>query len=69
MAELFKETHDLDDEEYEQLMMSLQEYMREKRYAGNIMPLPYLDKFGRPQFLDLAYLYPCLLYTSDAADE
>ena len=68
MAALFKETHDLDDEEYEQLMMSLQEYMREKRYAGNIMPLPYLDKFGRPQFLDLAYLYPWGMFTEIASE-
>ena len=68
MAAMFKETHDLDDEEYEGLMMSLQEYMREKRYAGNIMPLPYLDKFGRPQFLDLAYLYPWGMFTEIASE-
>ena len=68
MAAMFKETHDLDDEEYEGLMMSLQEYMREKRYAGNIMPLPYLDKFNRPQFLDLAYLYPWGMFTEIASE-
>jgi hypothetical protein len=68
MAAMFKQTHDLDDEEYEGLMMSLQEYMREKRYAGNIMPLPYLDKFGRPQFLDLAYLYPWGMFTEIASE-
>ena len=58
MAALFKDTHDLDDEEYKALLMSLQEYLREKQHAGNIMPLPYLDKYGRAQFIDVAYLYP-----------
>jgi len=58
MAALFKSEHDLSDDEYEAMIESLQEYLREKKYAGNIMPLIYLDEHGRPQILDLAYLYP-----------
>ena len=68
MAALFKDNHDLDDEEYEALMYSLPEYLREKRYAGNIMPLPYLDENGRAQFLDLAYLYPWGMFTEIASE-
>ena len=58
MAALFKSEHDLSDDEYDAMIESLQEYLREKKYAGNIMPLIYLDEHGRPQILDLAYLYP-----------
>ena len=68
MAALFKSEHDLDDDEYYAMIESLQEYLREKKYAGNIMPLIYLDEHGRPQILDLAYLYPWGMFSEMASE-
>ena len=68
MAAFFKAEYELEEDEYEALMNTLPEYLREKRYAGNIMPIPYLDEHGRAQFLDLAYLYPWGMYTEIASE-
>jgi len=61
MKEWFKENHDIDEEQLEALKLGLSEYLKEKADGlgpAPVIPLPYLDKNGRVQFLDVSYLYP-----------
>jgi hypothetical protein len=61
MKEWFKNVNDVDDEDLESLTMGASEYLREKiKGLGPtpVIPLPYLDKNGRVQFLDVSYIYP-----------
>ena len=59
--ELFKEMHDLDEEKYKGLRVSMSDYLREKAEGAGpypVIPWPYLDENGRVQFIDVSYLYP-----------
>ena len=59
--ELFKEMHDLDEEKYKGLRVSMSDYLREKAEGVGpypVIPWPYLDANGRVQFIDVSYLYP-----------
>ena len=61
MKEWFKSENDVDEEDLESLTMGASEYLREKiKGLGPtpVVPLPYLDKNGRVQFLDVSYIYP-----------
>jgi hypothetical protein len=60
--EFFKETQDLDEEQYEGLKVSMSEYLREKAYTSvfpsGVVPWPFLDENGRVVFQDISYLFP-----------
>jgi hypothetical protein len=70
MIELFKNSHDLDEEEYEAIKLALAPWLREKalnpKFPGtnipllppNILPIPYLDRQKRWQIHDASYLMP-----------
>ena len=70
MIEMFKNSHDIDEEEYESILMALAPWLQEKalnpKIPGtsipllppNILPIPFLDKQGRWQIHDVSYLMP-----------
>ena len=62
MKEMFLNNLGLDDEEYEGLKESLNEYLRDKSKSGvmpaSVIPLPVKDEQDRIQFFDVSYLYP-----------
>ena len=70
MVQLFKNSHDLDEEQYEAAKLSLAKWLQEKainpKIPGtsipllppNILPIPWLDKQGRWQIHDASYLMP-----------
>ena len=62
MAELFKQKHDIDEDELDAMKMSLAEWLREKAINGilppNVIPLPALDDQGRWQIYDASYIMP-----------
>jgi len=70
MIEMFKNSHDIDEEEYESILLALAPWLQEKalnpKIPGtsipllppNILPMPYLDKQGRWQIHDVSYLMP-----------
>ena len=62
MAELFKQKHDIDEDELDAAKMALAEWLREKAINGilppNILPLPSLDDHGRWQIYDMSYVMP-----------
>ena len=63
LTQMFKDNHDLDDDDVEALKLALVPYLREKASAGNVIPLPWLDDNGKVQFFDLSYLFPWGMFT------
>jgi hypothetical protein len=61
-AELFKNNHDIDEEELDAMKQSLAEWLRQKAINGimppNVIPLPALDDQGRWQIWDASYVMP-----------
>ena len=62
MAQLFKNNHDIDEEELDAMKQSLAEWLRQKAINGfmppNVIPLPALDDQGRWQIWDASYVMP-----------
>jgi len=80
LAGMFKDNHDLDDEQYDALLETLPEYLREKaqitKIPGttipiipqNVVALPWLDDNGKIQFQDLSYLFPWGMFSEVASE-
>lgn len=63
MTQWFLHENDLDDDEWEQVMGKLPEYMRENPY---MMPLPFRDDNGKIQFFDYGYFIPWAMHQKAA---
>jgi hypothetical protein len=80
MIEMFKNSHDIDEEEYESIKKALAPWLQEKalnpKLPGtnipllppNVLPIPYLDKQGRWQIHDVSYLMPWGMMTEVAGE-
>lgn len=73
LQEAAKNAFDWDDDDYDAVVQGLAPWLKDKAdplaiFPPLVVPAPWKDAEGRPQFLDLSYMFPFGLFSEIATD-